>query len=296
LPLVPFQFFDDIISPAGRHLAYKRCLFLMNWNTAEDGAMRIASVSHVVFAAIMIAIGIVGLIKGHFTPVWDPIPQDSHALAYLCSFISLTTGAGLLWQRTAAAAARVLFASLLLWLLLLRVPSIILSPTFGVFWPGFETAEIVAGSWILFVWFASDWDRQRLGFATGKKGLRSARVLYGAALIFFGFAHFFDLKDTVSLVPGWLPWHVAWAYFTGGAFIAAGAAVLIGVYARLAAALSALQMGMFTLLVWVPIVAAGSKNAFQWSETFVSAALSAGAWLVADSYRSSMPRFAMDKR
>ena len=136
--------------------------------------MRIASVSHVVFAAIMIAIGIVGLIKGDFTPVWDPIPQDSHTLAYLCSFISLTTGIGLLWQRTAAVAARVLFASLLLWLLLLRVPNIILSPTFGVFWPGFETAEMVAGSWVLYTWFAADWDRRRLGFATGKKGLRIA--------------------------------------------------------------------------------------------------------------------------
>jgi uncharacterized membrane protein len=257
--------------------------------------MRIASVSHVVLAAIMIAIGIVGLIKGNFTPVWDPIPQDSHALAYLCSFVSLATGIGLLSQRTAAAAARVLFASLLLWLLLLRVPNIILSPTFGVFWPGFETAEMVAGSWVLYTWFAADWDKQRLGFFTGNKGLRIARMLYGVALIFFGFAHFYDLKDTVSLVPGWLPWHVAWAYFTGSAFIAAGVAVLIDVYARLAAELSALQMGMFTLLVWVPIVAVGSKDASQWSETFVSAALTAGGWLVADSYRG-MPQIAVDKR
>ena len=102
---------------------------------------------------------------------------------------------------------------------------------------------------------------------TGESGLRIAKTLYGLALIPFGLAHFVYLQQTVVLIPGWLPWHTAWAYLTGGAFIAAGLAVLFGVKARLAASLST-----------------GNYTAFQWGEFVVSTALTAGAWVVADSY------------
>ena len=252
--------------------------------------MRISSVSHAFFAATLIGLAILGLIKGDFTAIWQPVPEALPAravLSYLCILISLACGIGLLWQRTATLAARVLLAFLLLWLLLVRVPGMLLSFTIGFWWSASKTAVMTAAAWVLYVWFAADWDKQRLRFFTDTNGQRIARILYGLALIPFGIAHFLYLKQTTVLVPAWLPASSEfWAYFTGGAYIAAGTAIVIGAYARLAATLSALETGLITVLVWVPMAVAGQPNAFQWGEIEVSIALTAAAWLVADSYRS----------
>jgi uncharacterized membrane protein len=177
--------------------------------------MRVAGWGHRVFALTLIALGISGLLKGDFTSTWTGVPKalPAHAaLAYLSALISVGSGIGLFWYRTAAIAAR--------------------------------------------------------------------------ALIPFGIAHFTNLNDTAPLVPGWLPWHLGWAYFTGAAFIAAGVAVLIGAFARLAATLATWQIGLFTLLVWGPIVVSGA-NAFQWTEFVTSWVLTAAAWVVADSYHGT---------
>ena len=252
--------------------------------------MRIAGIVHATFSITMIGLGAIGLLRPDFAPVWNPVPATVPArelLLYLGAVVSLTCGIGLLVQRVAIIAARLLLATLLLWLLLFRLPNFLHVSAFEACWSVFPLAVMLAAAWVLYVWLAADWDRLHLSFISGNNGLRIARVLYGLSLIFFGTAHFIDVKDTVSLIPNWLPAHLFWAYFTGCTFIAAGVAVLIGLYARLAAALSALQIGLFLLLVWIPIVAAGSTNSFQWSETILNAALFAGGWMVADSYRGT---------
>ncbi|HEX5961687.1 MAG TPA: hypothetical protein VFY97_10645 [Rhodanobacteraceae bacterium] len=253
--------------------------------------MRIVDAGHAVFALTMLGVGILGFVQGDFVQIWQPVPKAwpaREALVYLCAAVSLSCGAGLLWCRTAATAARVLFFYLLVWMLLVKVRFIFLAPTAEVsYQSNGENAVVVAGAWVLYATLASAWDRRHLEFFSGETGLRVARALFALALIAFGLSHFFYLQFTAPLVPAWLPWPVGWAYFTGCTYLAAGLAVLTGVCAKPAALLVTLQMGLLTLLVWPPLALAGTITAGQWGEFAVSWILTAAAWVVANSYHGA---------
>jgi uncharacterized membrane protein len=226
--------------------------------------------------------------KADFVQPWQPVPSWVPArgpLAYFCACIALASGLGLLWQRTAAAAARLIFVSLAIWLLFMRLPNLFYEkPVVLVAWTFGSTGVMVAAAWTLYIQLAGQRNRHRGGWATDGRGLRLARALYGASLIPFGLAHFMYLDATTVLIPSWLPWPPAWAYLTGATFIAAGLAMVVGVLARPAAVLSTLQLALFGLIVWVPRWLAGPLNAFQWGEFITNRALMAAAWVVADSF------------
>jgi len=237
---------------------------------------------HLLFAIGMIGLGILGLIFGDFALVWQAVPEwvpGRRILAYACGVLMLASGIGLPWPRFSLPASRVLLVYLLLWLLLLRVPQLAIAPLTVVSWSGCgENLVLLAG-----------------GFALFTSGRRIAQIFFGLALIPCGLAHFAYAKATAELVPVWLPWHFGWAYFTGAAYIAAGMGVLVGIYARLAATMAAVMMSAFTLLVWIPGVAAEPKSRLQWTALFVSWAIAAAGWVVADSYADT-PRLEAGNR
>ena len=253
--------------------------------------MRLLGAGHVVFALTLIGVGILGLVQGDFVQIWQPVPKAfplREALVWLCAAVPVLCGAGVLWRRTAAPSARVLFFYLLAWMLAFKLRFILLAPlSEGSYQSNGENAVIVAGAWVLYVLLASARGRRHPGFFSGDSGLRAARVLYGLAMIAFGLSHFFYLDLTAPLVPAWLPWHVGWAYFTGGASLVAGVAIITGILAKPAAILSTLQMGGFTFMVWLPLAFAGTITAAQWGEFTVSWVLTAAAWVVADSYHGA---------
>ena len=252
------------------------------------GPVRAAGLGLALFTASLVALGITALVRGGTDAVWSGVPKTMPAhtvVPYLCAVVSIASGLGLLWRRTAAIASRLLLAFLAAWMVLFRIPLMVRAPAApAVWWVCGETAAMIAGAWVLYALLAGEPGGKPSGPATSVIGRFIARVLFGLALISFGVAHFTFLERTAGMVPSWLPWHLGWAYFTGGAFIAAGLASVTGIFARLAAALSAWEMGLFTLLIWVPKVAAG-PSASDWDEFVGSCVLTGVAWLVAQSYR-----------
>lgn len=227
--------------------------------------------SRIAFATAVVGVGVCGLVATDFVAAWQPVPRDvpsRETLAYLCAIVCVVAGAGLLFRSTAARSACVLLAGFLLWMVAFRLPAILGAPTAAVSYESWgECAVMMSAAWTI------------LG-----RGTQLARRIFGVALIAFGIAHFAYIRDTAALVPSWLPAHVTWVFITGLAYVAAGLGVLSGVAARPAAMLAALQMGLFTLVVWLPVVAKGHAGPSEWSELLDSWALAAGAWVVADSF------------
>lgn len=231
------------------------------------------------------ALGALSIAFRDFALVWQAVPKDipwHGALVDISGAILLAGSIGLLVPGTTRLSALVLTGFLLLCVLLLRLPGVVAHPLVEGSWYGLgETFTFVAGGWTI---FSMSPVRGREIFAN-LGSVRLGQILFAFALPALGLAHFFYLKQTAPLIPSWLPFHVPLAYFTGAAHIAAGAAILFEILSRLAATLEAVMVSLFTLLVWVPTVAATPANRFDWTELFVSMAIAGTAFTVAESLR-----------
>jgi uncharacterized membrane protein len=225
---------------------------------------RLAIMGRIAFAAVAIVYGIAAFAWPEFGPIW----QAHGALVYVCAVVSIACGIGLLVPRLAPWPARAWFGYLALWMIVFRGRDIVRAPgAFGSYDNCAETLALVAAAWVLTGW-----------------RVPVAQRVWGVAMIPFGLAHLIYPDETAQLVPSWLPAHQPLAYATGIAFLLAGAAILAGIRARLAATLSAIQIGLFTLLVWVPTVAQGATSAFVWHELGISVALTVAGAIIASSY------------
>jgi uncharacterized membrane protein len=228
--------------------------------------------SLILFAIGMMGFGILVFVYGDFVEEWQTVAAwvpGRTALVYASGVVMLVCGLGVLVGRTRAMAIRILFPFLIIGVLV-QLPAIVMKPLVEGYWESAgEVTTLLGAGWVL--------------FATSERGKRIGQRIFGAALLPIGISHFVYLSITVNLVPTYFPFRTGLAYLTGAAHIAAGLGVLFSVRARLAAALEAVMLAIFTILVWVPRVVAGPPSHDLWTEFMTSVAVTAAAWVIADS-------------
>jgi uncharacterized membrane protein YphA (DoxX/SURF4 family) len=158
-----------------------------------------------------------------------------------------------------------------------------------------EAMSLLVGVWTLYALHRRRDYPDVVKAIISHRALRIARIIFGAACLVYGCAHFAYAEYSLPFVPTWLPARTALLYFTGVCHAAAGVGLILGLLPRLAAALEAVMIVLFGFLVWLPSHFAnpvpkwaGSPHN-QWSETFLNFLLAAVAWLIADSLRARVP-------
>ncbi len=84
------------------------------------------------------------------------------------------------------------------------------------------------------------------------------KYLFALPILVFGLFHFMNAQGMAGMVP--LPGGVFWVYLTGVALLAAGVAILLGKYDKLAAVLLGLMLVIFALSIHLPGVMGGNQS------------------------------------
>ena len=230
----------------------------------------------------LIGLALAGLLHHGFPQFWQLTPKSVLAragLAIAANLVVLAAGALLLVPRARRWGAALAAGFIALAVLVLHLPHAIGEPGVWVDWQDTcESLAVATGAFIV-------WRERSAGEA------RLAPYAMGACFVVFGISHFVYARFTASLVPGWLPAHLAFAYATGAIHVLTGVAVLAGLFRRWAAAVEAAMTSSFVLLVQVPLLIAKPDQLGAQVEMAMALAIASAAWVLATS-NAAAPRSA----
>jgi uncharacterized membrane protein len=123
-----------------------------------------------------------------------------------------------------------------------------------------------------------------------EKLVKTGRVFYGIAMAAVGFQQFFNADFAAMILPPlhpWIPGLPFWAYFSGAALMASGAAIIFGKKVRITTlALGSILLALFCFY-YIPyeiIVGPYSNYLGNWTDAEKELALAGGAFAIAGSF------------
>jgi hypothetical protein len=108
----------------------------------------------------------------------------------------------------------------------------------------------------------------------------AGRFLVAVSLVVFAVQHFLYARFVGELIPGWIPAHVFFAYFTGAAFVVAALAFATKIKIRLAGILLGTMFLIWVLVLHVPRVADGWRNGDEATSLLVALAMGGVAFVL----------------
>lgn len=244
--------------------------------------------TRVVYGLGALALGVLGLAVGDFALQWQPVPKDiafRAELARLSASLLFVFGLATIWRRTSAVGSFSLGMSYGIWVVVLHMPVALADASQVASWNAVAEALALSLSGLVGWAVVARPDLAPIG-----------RRLFGLCPVIFGLAHFGYAKFTASMVPGWLPAPLFWAWFTGAAHMAGGLALVAGVQTRLAATLLAAMYGAFALILHLPRVIAAPDSQIEWTMLSIAISLAGAAWTVRPTHPATEVATARDAR
>lgn len=246
------------------------------------------------FAFATASIAVLSIGYGDFVPRGQPFPTwlpGREIWLHGSAVLLLAVSVALCFRRAALPSLRTFAVYQVLWIAICALPMFSGHLNIGAVYGFCEALTPLLGAAVLYAMLR--WPSQVAPMpVASRRAVRVAQALFGLTCVFYGWSHFVYASYTAGMVPVRLPGHLEFAYFTGGAHIAAGVALVVGVLPGMAATLEAIMMSLFGLLVWVPSFFMHPKPDWalpiqnEWSELIVNLLLAATAWVVAISLQN----------
>lgn len=213
----------------------------------------------------VLAFGVLHFVFGHTLmgmlplPAWLPAPLF---WTYLDGTIFTLTGITMLVRVKSLPESFIAGTWFLFLYLLLNLRGQITTPHDPAVWTGaFELVALGGGA---FLWGGRSW----------------GKYLYAASLVIFAIQHFLYAEFIAGLIPGWIPFHLFWAYFVGVVFLASVVSIVLNAQVRLSGTLLGILFFLWVLILHGPRVVASPHKETEWTSLFVALAMGAIAWIL----------------
>lgn len=249
--------------------------------------MTMNKLGRVLLAVGLAGLGVLSLLYRGFAMVWEPVPDPfphRELFALISGSILVAGGIGMLLPRAARWAIFGLTVFLSSWVALQIPFNLWKTPASASAWTTLaETIILISAGWILCGAKMPVENGMELDADSASNPNRAWHLAFAIALPVISISHFVYAFSHPAKVPQWIPFYVGFAFLTGVAHAAAGIGIITRIASRLAASLEAVMIGLFALLLHLPLIAIQPTNRLYWTTLFIATACSGGSFVVAAS-------------